>query len=117
MKCYICGKEIEGYGNNPYPLCNKDDYESRCCDTCNSYVTLARLYEMKGEVKEKLEVEDLVIVFWAKESNMPIDTLKENDKYLAGYVLEEVKKGQYKGTWGDFILNVSTDSYIAINKK
>lgn len=29
--CCICGREFEGYGNNPYPV--KDD--GVCCDDCN----------------------------------------------------------------------------------
>ena len=35
FKCSLCGKVCQGWGNNPYPLCDKDDYESRCCDDCN----------------------------------------------------------------------------------
>lgn len=31
-KCCICGKEFEGWGNNPWPI--KQDGE--CCDTCNA---------------------------------------------------------------------------------
>lgn len=31
MKCCICNKIINGYGNNPWPV--KDDGE--CCDNCN----------------------------------------------------------------------------------
>lgn len=30
--CCICGEEINGYGNNPYPV--KED--GRCCDKCNA---------------------------------------------------------------------------------
>lgn len=42
--CCICGKKFIGWGNNPYPLCDKDDYESRCCDECNdNHVIPARL--------------------------------------------------------------------------
>ena len=29
--CCICGKEFEGYGNNPYPV--KED--GCCCNVCN----------------------------------------------------------------------------------
>lgn len=42
MKCCICGKEFNGYGNNPYPLTNNK--EDRCCDACDlKYVVIARL--------------------------------------------------------------------------
>lgn len=43
--CCICGKEFEGYGNNPWPIGN-DVYseEDRCCDKCNlDYVIPARI--------------------------------------------------------------------------
>lgn len=32
MKCYLCDKEIRGYGNNPEPLA---EYDKRVCDACN----------------------------------------------------------------------------------
>ena len=45
--CCLCGKEKEGFGNNPYPLCT--DIESRCCDYCNMRLVIpariARYYE------------------------------------------------------------------------
>lgn len=37
--CCICGKECEGYGNNPDPLRK----QGRCCDECNKEVIKARL--------------------------------------------------------------------------
>ena len=44
FKCCLCGCFFHGYGNNPYPLCPEDDYESRCCDECdNLYVIPARI--------------------------------------------------------------------------
>lgn len=46
--CDICGKEFEGYGNNPAPLDGKI-----CCDLCNkTYVVPARL--KKIEIRNKL---------------------------------------------------------------
>lgn len=41
--CVLCDKEIEGWGNNPYPLAE----EGECCDACNIDVIMARLKEMK----------------------------------------------------------------------
>ena len=42
MKCCICGKKINGYGNNPWPVNTKE--KSRCCSDCNiRYVIPARL--------------------------------------------------------------------------
>ena len=53
MRCSICGQDFSGYGNNPYPLCAKDDYESRCCDDCNAiYVIPARL---EKQAKRKVD--------------------------------------------------------------
>lgn len=43
MKCCICKREIIGYGNNPYPLRHKDDYDSRCCNACNNIVIQSRI--------------------------------------------------------------------------
>jgi hypothetical protein len=48
--CCICNKEKEGYGNNPYPLCDEKDYKSRCCDECNiNYVLKARMLLIEKE--------------------------------------------------------------------
>lgn len=53
MKCCICGKEIEGYGNNPSPI----KEEGRCCNKCNSdYVIperIIRLFKYDFDKKEK----------------------------------------------------------------
>lgn len=39
IKCCICGKEIEDYGNNTQPYC-----KGLCCDECNNkYVIPYRL--------------------------------------------------------------------------
>lgn len=48
MKCCLCGTEIEGYGNNPYPLVNEDDYESRCCDFCNIFKVIPARIKRHG---------------------------------------------------------------------
>ncbi|MFP3861143.1 MAG: hypothetical protein ACLFUW_10000 [Bacteroidales bacterium] len=36
--CSICGKTYYGFGNNPEPLL--DDYDYRCCDSCNENFVL-----------------------------------------------------------------------------
>jgi len=62
MKCCICGKEINGYGNNPDGAMWKDEQgnliapkfniEDECCDECNSnYVIPGRLYRMINREK------------------------------------------------------------------
>lgn len=45
--CCICGEELKGFGNNPYPISD----EGKCCDKCNDKVIEARianLVDMKG---------------------------------------------------------------------
>lgn len=37
-KCCICGRDFEGYGNNPAPVI--DDPKKRCCDECNEAVVI-----------------------------------------------------------------------------
>ena len=51
MKCCICGKEIGGYGNNPWPLLTEPG--AKCCDGCNwMYVIPARIKNMAEREKE-----------------------------------------------------------------
>lgn len=41
--CCICGEELEGYGNNPYPV----KKEGKCCDACNmKFVIPARISDL-----------------------------------------------------------------------
>lgn len=42
--CCICGKEFEGWGNDPWPI----KLEGECCDDCNCTVVIpARLESLK----------------------------------------------------------------------
>lgn len=41
MKCVVCGREIKGHGNNPWPLVKKEG--ARCCDACNVKVIIERI--------------------------------------------------------------------------
>ena len=50
-KCCMCGKEIEGFGNNPWGVLDKEKklvewkQGDVCCDNCNAlYVIPGRLY-------------------------------------------------------------------------
>ena len=68
MKCCICGKEFNGYGNNPYPV-GWDVYtdEDRCCDDCNErYVIPARIARLAikntGEIGAGLDDELMEIL-------------------------------------------------------
>lgn len=52
MKCCICGKEMKGHGNNPWPINN--DVAKRCCDECNwDKVIPARILGLYGNGKKK----------------------------------------------------------------
>ena len=57
FKCCICGREFEGFGNNPFGAMYKDkngepkDFDikdgDRCCDECDQlYVTPGRIYKV-----------------------------------------------------------------------
>lgn len=56
--CCICGKEFEGWGNNPYGLLNAKlepiDFkaEDRCCNECNKSVILGRLILLQKNKKK-----------------------------------------------------------------
>lgn len=44
--CCLCGKEFEGYGNNPYPISTNE--KDTCCNECNmNKVILERLKNFK----------------------------------------------------------------------
>lgn len=48
--CCICGKEINGFGNNAYPVRNGD-----CCDECNAKVVVpARLAGNRNNMKKRI---------------------------------------------------------------
>ena len=41
--CCFCGKECEGWGNNPAPANNEPN--ARCCDDCNSTIVIPKRLE------------------------------------------------------------------------
>lgn len=46
FKCCLCGKDTEGFGNNPYPLGYLEKNEI-CCDTCNAIKVIpARIQQL-----------------------------------------------------------------------
>lgn len=120
MRCNICNCDIiDGIGNNPYPLCGKDDNEARCCDACNDLVTMARIYGMQYEMNGKVKEGDVVAILYSKESDLPIKTFAENGKILGGEVTDDegLPDGCFEGMWGNFLLNTNTDNYIVVPKK
>lgn len=46
--CCICGKEIEGYGYNPYPVRE----EGQCCRRCNYEVVVPERYRRHLEYQK-----------------------------------------------------------------
>ena len=49
VKCSICGKQYEGFGNNAQPI-----NDGRCCDECNKNVVIPRrLTDIINKNKEK----------------------------------------------------------------
>lgn len=51
FKCCICGKEVIGWGNDPWPVVM--DEGAKCCDECDMTVVLgARLDQLYGGEKD-----------------------------------------------------------------
>lgn len=121
MTCNICNSTIIGYGNNPYPICSKTDYTNKCCDICNEKVIHARIFSMRKENKDiqDLKVGDEIIIFYAKNSNAPIETLNHTNKFLSGIVenIEVSNELDGKlvafGSWGNYYIT-DDDSFICI---
>ena len=51
LTCCLCGSTFVGWGNNPFPLSDKED--DKCCDECNYTkvipARLARIAEAYGK--------------------------------------------------------------------
>lgn len=80
MKCSICGKEYEGYGNNPAPL-----KRGNCCDECNYKIVLPlRLYfnEMNSKQLLTLTPEGTMKI----SEKMDKAPLKLLQKEVGGYI-------------------------------
>lgn len=115
MKCCICGKEINNYGNNPFPLCAKSDYESRCCDVCNDFVTQARILSLKKKEEKNMAIGDhLIVVFWSKNSTQPTETINDNGRFLAGHIEKITDKNIMCEDIG-FPIDIDNDSYIILS--
>lgn len=115
MKCCICEKTVNGYGNNPDPICSIDDRVNRCCDDCNKFVIRARLFNINS-LESEPEIGDSLVVFWAKSSNQPIEMIKDMGKFITGEIID-IKdtnhRKEYIGTWGNYSI-YNTDSFSII---
>lgn len=76
--CCICGKELEGYGYNPFPV----KEEGICCRSCNYSVVIPerwkrhKAYQRGEEIEnsECISVEPLPTMIWQsarKPSDVP----------------------------------------------
>ena len=66
VECNLCGKEnLLLRSNNPRPLIHSDDDEdARCCTSCNSYVTTARMmFPKNGDPFEMANMIDGIVSF------------------------------------------------------
>lgn len=81
MKCCICGKEIDGYGNSVSPLNG-----SKCCDDCNLRVVVPLRIFLRS-----LDTQEYALLVKEKEVQLvkPDDkhfTLKELQTAVHGYI-------------------------------
>lgn len=59
-KCCLCDTTKEGYGNNPFPMCDVEDKKSRCCDGCNKDIVIPMRFivsdcESPEQAREKVK--------------------------------------------------------------
>ena len=111
MICCICGDSMNNYGNNPYPLCNKEDTTSRCCNECDQKVIQARMISMKA-IDKTPEVGDTIVIFHSKKSNAPTVFIAGAGKFLAGDI-QKIENNLYYGDWGNFPV-AKDDSFIIV---
>lgn len=54
-KCCICYEVLRTRGHNPFPFCDEDDTETKCCNSCkHSHVIPARLsIQRRQDLSEK----------------------------------------------------------------
>lgn len=80
MTCVLCGKPINGYGNNPAPLSDT----GLCCDSCNRKVVRERFRRANRE-RSILEVTDKLYQIC---ENFGID--EEFVQDVRGYIDEQI---------------------------
>lgn len=124
MKCCLCGCEIEGWGNNPYPVIKEEN--ARCCDDCNAILVIASRMISAGadhtintdnfvnmsdeEIKNVIGGRQIVL-FHSADVSIYNEGIVHSGLFAEG-VVEEVEGTKAKGDWGNFAINLLTDSYI-----
>lgn len=77
--CCICGQDHGGdrYSHNPYPLVHENDYDSRCCASCNNkYVVPIRifLHSLQGAFPRTLKMAKI----YKEYIHLALEDLKHN---------------------------------------
>lgn len=79
MKCCICKKEFEGFGNNPFPIAG-----AKCCDLCNSKIVIPlRLFY------HSLDKQNVALLIKEKE----LELIKPKNKYFTLKELQNAVSG------------------------
>lgn len=117
--CCICGKTVEGYGNNPYPLWNIKDEKAVCCNECDNLVDSARLLLVSLTERTEIHEGDTVVTFYSSHNSMPTDYALENGKFVAGVARKPFGKAEipYWSINGLFFLDPKTDNYAIVEKR
>ena len=120
MKCCICGGKIfvDQQSNNPYPLCHRDDEQSRCCSTCNEYVLIARLATIHAESSDEKDLKPWisdVAILWSQNSEKPVEFIAQHRQVMAGTVHDiDRVNGLMTGSWGNFSVDIDEDNWFII---
>lgn len=100
-KCCICGKEINGYGNNAEPLAH-----GICCDGCNSKVLAARINhptEIISKILNELDYEEKMRV----TTNLRLfEKVKENQTIFIYFLNNKLLNG---GVYGKQFIRTQRD--------
>ena len=95
-KCCFCGKEIEGYGNDPRPIKVACEKMPRCCDDCNKKFVIPTRASVWGKENElrmalKLACEELMQDLKFESKDDKHYTLCENIEYFKIMARKELK--------------------------
>ena len=92
--CCLCGKEKEGFGNNPYPLVT--NVELRCCDYCNMRLVIpARIAQYYNNRERGQVIHMYVTGCYNKEHGwytMHSPKFPYTSTVYIGYTLDKMKK-------------------------
>lgn len=109
IKCCFCGKEVEGYGNDPRPIKVACEEMPRCCDECNKKFVVPTRVSVWGKENElrmalKLACEELMEDEKFENDLDRLYTMAQNTNYfetMARKKLKELRKQQANKTDSD----------------